>query len=290
MKGKVHNPKKDQDPGKAGYAESDEDEESGVDTGEGTPKGEGTAKACKKSVSPADEGEVEASDLEKSISKLEEFAKSEDPVSRKDALLEKAKAGTLEGAERDELFKALGGEVEQPVADEPVAEDLVKGFQENEGLQKAIDVSDYLTEQHTELCKSLETVGEIIEKSDLRAHEFNLVLAKAVADTGNLVKGIADKLDVIGAQPARAPKSAGVAGQPMEKSFAGHAPSGDRLSREQVLNGLDVLMEKSMQNGMDGMTQDGEDILKSVSKYEQTHQITESMLARVNEVIRERAH
>ena len=281
MKGKVHDPKTDQDP-KGGYEESDEEETSGVDTGEGTPKGK-TPMEAKKSLAFDD---VDQSDLEKSIAKLEEYAEEGDPVSRKDALLAKAQQGELDEDEREELYKALGGDYETPSSDD---EPLSKGIQENETLQKALDVSDYLSEQHTELCKSLDAVGEVINASDKRQHEYNLVLAKAVADTGNLVKSIAEKLDIIGQQPARGPKSAGLRGsQPLAKSFAGQ-PSGDEMSRDQVLNGLDALMEKSMRDGSNGMTSDGEDILKSISKYEQTHNISRSMLQQVKKAISERA-
>jgi len=226
---------------------------------------------------------VNQDDLEKSIAKLEEFTQTGDQVSRKEALLAKAQSGDLSAEERDELFKALGGQTEEA----PKAEPISKGLQGNETLQKALDVSDYLSEQHSELCKSLDLVGEVIEKSDKRQHEFNLVLAKTVVDTGNLVKSIAEKLNIIASQPARAPKSLGA--QPMEKSFAGTPPSDMQLNQTQILDGMDMLMEKSMSTGQNGLTEDGEDILKSISKYEQTHQITRSMLERVKGVIAERA-
>ena len=222
--------------------------------------------------------DLTSDDLEKSLASLQTLTKSDDKASRKDELLEKAKAGKLSDDEREELFKALGSKEETKAEEDK----LSKGFDENETLQKAYDVSDYLAEQHKELCKSLDSVGGMMEQSDKRQHEFNLVLAKAVADTGNLVKGIAEKLEVISKQPARAPKSQGA--QPMQKSFAGAQASGEQLSRNQVLSGLDILMEKSMNSGGNGVIE-GEDIALATAKYEQTHQISRSMLGRVKEVL-----
>jgi len=264
--------------GKQEHATSEDDEVTGVDVPGDTPKGKGAAKAggYKKSMA------VDDDDLEKSIALLEGYTLDNDEVSRKDALLSKAQSGDLTGEERDELFKALGG---GPVVEDK-GPDIVKGLRDNDTLQKALDVSDYLAEQHTELCKSLESVGEVIEQSDKSQHEFNLILAKAVADTGNLVKAIAEQLETISSQPARAPKSVGA--QPMAKSFAGVQQS-DHLSRTLILQGLDMLMEKSMASGQNGLSADGQDILTAISKYEQLHQISKPMLEQVQSVLRQGA-
>lgn len=215
-------------------------------------------------------------DLQKSLDRLTAMATQNDGPSRKDALLAKANDDTLSKSEREELFELLGGAA--PTADEP-GENIVKSMTGNDNLQKALDVSEYLQEQHSELVKSLRNVGEEIQKSDNRRHEFNLVMAKAVRDIGLMVKSMSEQMGTIGSQPARAPKSMGVKpGQVLQKSFAGQ-PAGDELNKSQVLDALDGLMEESMAKGGGGVLESGEDIALAVSKYEQTHMISKGMLA-----------
>ena len=217
-------------------------------------------------------------DLEKSLSQLEgEVAKS-DFASRKDQLLEKAKAGDLEKSEQDELYQLLGGE---PRDEESLADDITKGFEANDDLQKALDVSDYLREQHTELTASLEGLADEIEKSGNRQHQFNLVLAKAVADTGRMVKGMAERLGVIEQQPAREPKAKRTPAQPMEKSFAGQPPAGEELSKAQILDTLESMISESIEKGNAGNTEDGIDLTVAASKVEQFGQIHPQLLARI---------
>lgn len=229
-----------------------------------------------------------ASDLEASLDRLEAFAKSGDLPSRKETLLAKANEGELSKSERDELFNLLGGgAVPEQTADEP-AENIVKSMSENETLQKALDVSDYLQEHQTELIKSLRRVGDEIQKSDHRRHEFNLILAKAITDIGGMVKSLNEAVSTMAGQPAHAPKSLGITtkpGQVLQKSFAGQPTAGETLTKSQVLDALDGLMEESMAKGMSGATEFGEDIAMAVAKYEQTHMISKPMLAAVKDHI-----
>jgi hypothetical protein len=184
--------------------------------------------------------------------------------------------GDLEKSERDELFGLMGGATtEEPKPAEPITKSML----ENETLQKALDVSDYLREQHEELCKSLGMLSDYQEQSESRQHEFNLILAKAVSDTGQLVKAMSARLGVIAAQPARGPKSKGV--EPLQKSFGGQPPEGEQLSKGMVLDALDALHVESMEKGMDGRTSGGESILNAIAKYENTNMLSKSMLAEV---------
>jgi hypothetical protein len=221
---------------------------------------------------------LDVDDLQKSLDKLAEFAKSTDGVSRKEELLEKASRDELCTEERQELFSLLGGEQSEPTA--TLGEELTKSMDQNQGMQDALDVSVYLNEQHKELKKSLHTMAGELEKSDARRHEFSLVLAKAVSDIGSLMKSIDNRLGVIEGQPARAPKSQGV--RPLQKSFAGDTPR-EELTKSQILDGLDGLMAESMQKGMDGRTVDGEDITLATAKFEQTAKVSPSMYKRITE-------
>jgi hypothetical protein len=270
--------------------------------GEGSNDPLDVVKAEKEDDAEAEEREMEeeeeegeksltGSDLARSLDRLEQFAKSGDLPSRKDMLLGKASAGKLSKSERDELFNVLGGQDTVTDTDNEPAENIIKSMSENEGLQKALDVSDYLQEHHTELVKSLRRVGDEIQKSDHRRHEFNLLQAKALVDMGNMVKALSETVSVMSGQPARAPKSAGIVTKPsqvLQKSFAGRPPAGDELTKSQVMDGLDALMEDSMAKGMDGMLSSGEDIAIAVSKYEQTNMISPRVLEAVKGIMSKR--
>lgn len=249
--------------------EHEEGEAPEFEAGEQEEEGE---EKSRKSLTPGD--------LQKSLDKLAAFAESGDAPSRKDRLLSKAANETLSKSEQEELFELLGGV--SAVADEP-GEAIVKSMGENDNLQKALDVSEYLQEQHTEMVKSLRSVGEEIQKSDNRRHEFNLVMAKAIRDIGLMVKSMSEQMTIVGGQPSRAPKSLGLGGrspQVLQKSFAG-SESGESMNKSQVLDGLDGLMAESMEKGLGGTTDTGEDIALATSKYEQTHMISKPMLAAV---------
>lgn len=245
---------------------------------------------------PDPEGEeakksLTAEDLTKSLEKLEAIAKSGDAPSRKDELLKKASEGTLQKSEREELFGLLGGETKPT---ETLGDALTKGLkpdERSEEFQKALDVSGFLHEQHGELVKSLKAVGDEIQKSEQRRHEGFLVLAKAVCDIGRCVEQLHKSVEVIGGQPAHAPKSRGIRTQPsqvLNKGFAGDQPAEEQLSKSQVLDGLDALHEESLSKGMGGSTPEGEDILKAIAKYEQTNLISPTMAKRVQAKIQEK--
>lgn len=231
------------------------------------------AKKAKKS------DDLSEDDLQKSIDKLEEYAEKGDTVTRKQSLLAKAQSDELDKSEQAELFKLLGGV--EPEKSE-LAEEVVKGMEGNDNLQKALDVSEYLQEQHTELTKSLTTLGEYIEKSDTRQQGFNLVLARAIAQTGKLAKSIDTRLGALETQPVRGPKSKGV--HSLEKAFVGQAPAageGSELSKSQILDAMDEMMVKSMGEGRGGATEDGISLDVAVSQFEQFNKINPRLLAQV---------
>lgn len=237
---------------------------------DGKEKYDGDKKEEKKDDDDMDKSEgVTEDDLQKSLDLLDDFAKSDDAVSRKEELLTKASSGDLSEDERDELFKALGGEDKADDAEEPIS----KSLSENNTIQDALDVSDYLAEQHTELVKSLDAVGDEIRKSDNRRHEFNLILAKAVKDIGTLVKAVSERIGVIEDQPARAPKSVGAA--PLQKSFGG-TPEGEQLNKSQVLGALEAMNVDAMSKGEQKVA--GEDMLHAIAKFEQTNFISPKMM------------
>lgn len=225
-------------------------------------------------------------DLQKSIDQLQALTEDKG-VSRKQQLLEKALGSELSKSERAELHELLG-KSEKPKATR--GEQIAKGLTENDTLQKALDVSDFLQEQHTELVKALTTLADAQEKSDARQHEFNLVLARAVAGIGQLTKSLGERVGVIESQPARGPKSRGVTGaQALSKSFAGGPQATDQqLSKAQVLDELETMVQESMSKSLGGMTEDGLDLITASSKYEQFNLISQGLLDQVHKRIQEK--
>jgi len=229
-------------------------------------------------------------DLQKSMDKLEAIASNSDPVARKDELLAKAQEGDLEKAERDELFALMGG---APVTDEldtaTVGEDLVKSMTDvvTSDSQEALDVSPYLRELHEGMQKALESVGDVIEKSDKRQTELSLLQSRALVEMGTLVKGLSERLGIIEKQPVRGPKSMVATNQVLEKSSPSDGAGGgdDDLSKGEIADALDGLMAESMQKGRNGMTKQGEDILVEISKFEQQSKLSPSMFGEVKSFI-----
>lgn len=241
---------------------------------EGQNKEEMAKKACKKACKKGED--LTEDDLKKSLDKLENLTKGEG-VPRKQALLEKAQTGELSKSEREELFELLGqGEA-------PAAPKVGDGLLTNDTIQKSLDVSDFLQESTSELVKALNALDGRINESDERQHEFNLILAKALAETGRMVAAMSERLGVVESQPARPPKSAGLA--PLEKSFAGQTPASETISKAEILDAMSDMIVKA-----GGYLPDGTDLVVAASKYEQFSQISPNVLNAVQGFIKESAH
>lgn len=246
--------------------------------------------AMSKKAKKAKKSEITVDDFQKSLDELEALAKAGDSMSRKEELLQKSLRGEdLSKDEADYLYKSLGGEV--AVDDDPqIHDEITKGFTDpEEGLQKALDVSEYLESHNSALIDSLSAVRDALEKSDSRQHDFNLVLAKAVYQSGELIKSMAERIGVLESQPAYAPKSRGVGqparGQTLEKGFAGAGPGGEQLSKGEILDTLSDMMAKSDPNGSFA-----NQVLHESAKYEQTNQLSKAMLDKVMEFRATNAH
>lgn len=227
------------------------------------------------------ETQITQEDLDKSLDKLHKSIENDDTTSRKDELLAKAQNEDLKDDERDELFSLLGGQKVEKSEKENLGEELIKSMQSNETISDALEVSAYLDEQHKELCKSLQHLGEVFEQSETRQHEYNLVLGRAVSDIGKMVKSLHETIEQISGRPARPPKSKGVA--PMAKSFAGAPATEDQLSRGEILSTLDRMMEKSMDSGREGVSPGGNRIDIETAKYETSGHLSKSMYQEVQQ-------
>jgi hypothetical protein len=214
-------------------------------------------------------------DLEKSLAKLEGYVEGKDEKTRKEILLEKAQKSSLSKSEQDELFQILGGSEATPSS--PLIEDVSKAMEPSEDMQKALDVSDFLSETHEETKRVTTVLAEHMQKSDARQQDFNLLLAKAVADIGKLSKSIDERLAGIEGQPARPPKSKI---KPLEKSFANSDAPEVKLSKGEILDTMNTMFRKSFDAGEHGLV-NGVDMEKACAKYEITNQLDRNVLQMV---------
>lgn len=223
-------------------------------------------------------------DLQKSLDKLADFATDDGP-GRKEQLLQKALTEDLSEEENTELIQLMGGgEAIQKSGETDSGEAIVKSYTDNEGLDRAIDVSEYLKEHHDALTKSLGAIGEEIQKSDHRRHEFAMLQARALVDMGNMMKSMSETLGAIADQPVRAPKSKGAGNaQPLQKSFGGQPPAEDQLTKSDVFEALDGLFQESMEKGMGGRLASGEDLALATTKYESSSMLSPGVLNAVKE-------
>lgn len=254
-------------------------EEDGEEEGDEEMEGEGEEeeKACKTSKSSCKKGstckseDLTEDDLEKSLSKLTDYVRSEDKPTRKQYLLAKAQKEELNKSEQEELFEILGSGDKAPKF---LSNEIEKAFTPSDDLQKALDVSDFLSETHEESKRVAQMLAETIEKSDNRQHNFNIVLAKAIAQIGGLTKAISERLEVIEDQPIHAPKSKNI--RALEKGFAGNEAS-KSLSKSEILETMSQMVKESVDAGLNGMV-GGVDMVNASSKYEMLNQINPNVL------------
>ena len=224
-------------------------------------------------------------DLVKSLEKIEALAKSETPDARKQALLEKAQQGDLPTEERDELFSLMSGGAAADSFGTEVAKSLTD---DSEDIQKAIDISDYVSELHSGLVKALTAVGDRVEKSETHQHETNLVLAKGLLDMGKLaqqtqllVKAVHEDVASLTQRPIRAPRSQLSGVQGIQKSIAGAPAAEDQISKAEVHSLLHGMLQKSIKEGRDGAAQCGVDITNAASLYEQGGKLGDELMHEV---------
>lgn len=218
------------------------------------------------------------SDLVKGLAALKAAATENNPHARRAELFQKAQNGTISSEENDELVKSLDGST--------LTSKVQAGLQ-SDVIQKSIDVSDFLREQHKGVVDGLTVLTEHIQKSQSDEYGFRVALATTltglvdtVVQQGQLIKSMGESMGVAMAQPARGPKSQGVGAQPMNKSFSGNPASasaasqldGTELSKSQI---LDVMEEM---NKAQAHSPSGESLMHAISKYESTNQISPSLL------------
>jgi len=271
-------------------------EEDQMDTKKAKAKGKDEDVAISR---PEDEGDKEMdkslvaeADLLKSLKKIEELTKSETPEARKQALLQKSLDGGTSEDEQAELVSLLKGETTTSEG-----EDLTKALSpEDEGsLSKAIDVSDALGELVSKLEKALGNVGGQLEKSVSHQGEVNLIMAKGLLDTSrlalqtnSLIKGLEGTLSEVLRLPVGGRRSAGSPGQLLHKSHAGQEPAEEQITKGQILDLLDGMVEEQVNKGQPLTAPCGEDLAKATAKVETTGDVSPSLMQDLAEFRRRR--
>lgn len=204
-------------------------------------------------------------DLSKALDQLETFTQ-DDTSTRKDTLLAKAQNGEeLSKSENEELFNLLGGGTESETP-----EPLTRSMEENETLNKAMEVSDFLGELGGELIKAMGALEQRQDEASARSQQFDLVLAKSVVAVGRQLETLTEVVQTMAGQPTGRPRSLGAPNaQPMHKSFGGEAPAGEQLSKSQLQDGINSLFRESLEKGGHGKL-NGIDLEVEASKFEST--------------------
>lgn len=219
---------------------------------------------------------------------------------KKDELKEEKVEKAEEKVTEDELLKAITSleeivkarpepeEEEEEEKDEKEEEEEEKSFtgnfEQDETLEKAIEVSDFLSALVDQTENSIAALGATVARLEKSMTKFDEFQITALKEVGNVVKSSGDaltakldgfdkRLEVIESMPARGAKSIIKSAQVIEKSFAsGDDKSGiDALPKRKVLD----LMEKAVGEGKlqdsklfayesaNILTDDTKDILKS---------------------------
>jgi hypothetical protein len=191
-------------------------------------------------------------DLSKAINVLNDFVTSSDSVSRKEVLLKKAMTDDLSSEEMNELFKSLSNSENVEAEEANDFSNSILDSLESDAIQKSLDVSDYLTELHSGLVKSLSALEGELNGNAMRQHTFNITLAKSMVsvatglkDVMSIISELKKSMDNYSEVPIRKPTSV----QPLNKAFAGQkGQEGQSLSKSEMMGQLLHLAEQGIDN------------------------------------------
>jgi hypothetical protein len=221
-------------------------------------------------------GDVTAEGLDAAIVKLNALAKSEHDEQAE--LFAKGVKGELTDEEKARLLELMGGKTEP----EPLSKSATGALRESDTVQAGLAVSPFLKSFHDGIVEAVTDLGDALEKSSSVQNEFNLAMARAVAHLGELVKSQIEKVDTWASGSVEQPKAAKTppqAAQALAKSMAGGAGEGEHLSKVDILDTLEAMHMESLQKGRRGNAMCGEDLQKSIAKYEQLNTLSQPLLA-----------
>lgn len=245
------------------------------------PKTKETAPVAPDKIEKAEDEGITEEALVKSLTALEALA-GNSAIGRERKLLKKAMKGKASEEEVAELAgilnksQGLSADVKKSLAPEA-----------SEHFEKSIELSDYLGDFHKAISGNLVAVAEAVEKADRERTTQVAEMSKAIVDLGKatlenakLLKSLESALTAWGKTPQARPRAVQSTTQVIEKSFGGQAPA-PQISKEEIMDALGGLLEKSVAAGRDGMSPSGEQYDIAASKYEQFNQISTPMLQEV---------
>lgn len=208
------------------------------------------------------EATVSEDQMEKALADLQNAARG--PEDEKQELLSKALAGDISDEENGRLASLLSGEA---VSEKPAEEDLAKSVtaelqpEQNEAINKSIEVSAFLKAQNEGVVSGLEKIAARLEKSDTADNEYRMLLSKAIVELGKAVRELDNKQDArdevikslkeevakYGETVPSGPKAI-VGDGSMEKSFAGVSPV-EGLSKSEVVTRLSAMSVEALEKG-----------------------------------------
>ena len=234
----------------------------------------------------AEDLKKEEGDQEEKKKKVEKEVEKSEPTLTEDELIKTIK-------DLEDIIKAKKApepeedEEDEDEEDEDEEKSFTGNFDEDETLNKAIEVSDYLAALVDQTETSIDAVGGKLSSMEKSLIKFDSKYLEALSGVGTLIKGLTDKVDVmqkafderlvkIEKTPISLPKSMVKSGNVLEKSFAGDTGVDggiDQLPRSKVTQ----LLEKAVADGKirDGvlfsfegsrdyaLTQDQKELLKA---------------------------
>lgn len=217
----------------------------------------------------SEDSDLTEEELIKGLNVLELFSGSAGS-SRKNSLLRKALTEDLDSDEKQELFSFIGGSIGESSEEETIS----KGMNSNKAIQDSLDVSEFLSAQHTELVKALDSVESRIGILNAQQNEFNLLLAKGITSIGKCVQNILNSIDNIEGAPISAPKATNP--KALAKSFSGTSSEENGaapLTKSSAAKTLLGIVESRLSKGLPTITEDGIDLINEVALIESSGRI-----------------
>jgi hypothetical protein len=261
---------------------------------------------------PAEVPVVDAEALEKSMDALAALAAGQEAAAtdRRAELGAKMAEGDLSKSEEQELLDLLksrvGGEPEVQGAE---VDPLNKGgtavaWGQEPKVAEAYEVAPYLAEMNQLLGNAIDGIKSDLSKSETSRRAFNVGLAKALQGVGRVVQAsneliksvqeentaikqqyavLSNRLGLVEAAPLPY-KGNGRSAKVLNKSFSGNT-SGENLTPDQISDGLETLLSKSMADGRGMIAPCGEDLGEKIPRWESAHLISEALVNDVRQAL-----
>ena len=218
--------------------------------------------------------------------------------------------GDLSKSEEQELLDLLksrvGGEPEVQGAE---VDPLNKGgtavaWGQEPKVAEAYEVAPYLAEMNQLLGNAIDGIKSDLSKSETSRRAFNVGLAKALQGVGRVVQAsneliksvqeentaikqqyavLSNRLGLVEAAPLPY-KGNGRSAKVLNKSFSGNT-SGENLTPDQISDGLETLLSKSMADGRGMIAPCGEDLGEKIPRWESAHLISEALVNDVRQAL-----